>query len=306
MNEDIVVEDKNTILTGQPMYYEYTKAADIEMAEIKPVVFKGEGHGIITLDLAKALKTPYPATSPDLLVNFVNLDKGDVINCEAQASSHVLVVVSGDITISHQSITQQMSQWDCMTFPGIETITIKAHSAARLYWVNDEPLLHYLGAIPQRPTFKPTYYSYQIIKQKIDEYNHQEGASQRNRHGVLLGNEACPFTKTLTPTLWSLFNLTPPKTTQKPHRHNSVAMDLCLYAPPTEKGAVYTLMSKTLDEAGQHVDPVRIDWSSGNAFVTPPGWWHSHVNETDEAAIVYPVQDAGLHTYLRTLFISFT
>jgi gentisate 1,2-dioxygenase len=39
--------------------------------------------------------------------------------------------------------------------------------------------------------------------------------------------------------------------------------------------------------------------------VTPPGWWHSHHNESDEDAIVLPVQDAGLHTYLQTLDIQF-
>ncbi len=41
------------------------------------------------------------------------------------------------------------------------------------------------------------------------------------------------------------------------------------------------------------------------AFVTPPGWWHSHQNESDEDAIVLPVQDAGLQTYMQTLDIQF-
>ena len=63
--------------------------------------------------------------------------------------------------------------------------------------------------------------------------------------------------------------------------------------------------------------------------MTPPGIWHSHHNESDVDAIVLPVQvgsartalppllgavlpephlalqDAGLHTYLRTLDIRF-
>jgi len=40
--------------------------------------------------------------------------------------------------------------------------------------------------------------------------------------------------------------------------------------------------------------------------VTPPGWWHSHHNETDEDAWVLPVQDAGLFTYQRALDIRFS
>lgn len=45
--------------------------------------------------------------------------------------------------------------------------------------------------------------------------------------------------------------------------------------------------------------------STNGAFITPPGWWHSHHNETDEDAIVLLIQDTGLQTDLRTLFIKF-
>ena len=40
-------------------------------------------------------------------------------------------------------------------------------------------------------------------------------------------------------------------------------------------------------------------------FVTPPGLWHSHYNESGGDAHLLPVQDAGLHTHLRTLDIHF-
>ena len=49
-----------------------------------------------------------------------------------------------------------------------------------------------------------------------------------------------------------------------------------------------------------------MDWEPGLSFVTPPGYWHSHFNETDAPAHVIPLQDAGLHSYLRTLDIRFT
>ena len=45
---------------------------------------------------------------------------------------------------------------------------------------------------------------------------------------------------------------------------------------------------------------------AGAAFVTPPGYWHSHHNESGADAYVLPIQDAGLHTYLRTLDILFS
>ena len=41
------------------------------------------------------------------------------------------------------------------------------------------------------------------------------------------------------------------------------------------------------------------------AFVTPPGLWHAHFNQSGAPAHLIPIQDAGLHTYLRTLDIRF-
>ena len=56
-------------------------------------------------------------------------------------------------------------------------------------------------------------------------------------------------------------------------------------------------MARSIDKDGNLIDPVKAPWKTGGAFTTPPGWWHSHVNETDEDAWVLPVQDAGLFTY---------
>ena len=65
------------------------------------------------------------------------------------------------------------------------------------------------------------------------------------------------------------------------------------------------MMGQALDENGEIVDPIRVDWVTGGVFVTPPGWWHAHYNESDETAWVLPMQDAGLYTYQRTLDIRF-
>ncbi len=36
------------------------------------------------------------------------------------------------------------------------------------------------------------------------------------------------------------------------------------------------------------------------------GWWHYHVNDSDEDVWLFPVQDAGLYTYQRTLETRFS
>ena len=56
---------------------------------------------------------------------------------------------------------------------------------------------------------------------------------------------------------------------------------------------------------GNIIDPIKCDWVTGAVFVTPPGWWHSHHNESDSTAWMLPMQDAGLYTHQRTLDIRF-
>ncbi|MCF5043772.1 cupin, partial [Pseudomonas sp. PA-7-1E] len=68
----------------------------------------------------------------------------------------------------------------------------------------------------------------------------------------------------------------------------------------------YSLVGTELDADGQIRNPQRVDWSPGLAFVTPPGYWHAHFNESDSEAFLIPIQDAGLQTYLRALDIRFS
>ena len=53
-------------------------------------------------------------------------------------------------------------------------------------------------------------------------------------------------------------------------------------------------------QRGLHCQP-----SASSAFVTPPGQWHAHFNESGHPAHLLPVQDAGLQTYMRSLDIHF-
>eukprot|EP01042_Synura_sphagnicola_P034948 gene34948-44795_t len=105
---------------------------------------------------------------------------------------------------------------------------------------------------------------------EVEEIRHQPGAEHKNRLGILLGNKITEDnTLTLTHTLWSLLNMLPPHDAQRPHRHNSVAIDLCVSAA---KEGVYTLMGPELDENGWVKNPIKAPWQSGSVFVTPPGW----------------------------------
>jgi hypothetical protein len=86
---------------------------------------------------------------------------------------------------------------------------------------------------------------------------------------------------------------------------------------------VFRLSKKGMGRGGRKLRPVRQDIAfqyftygfyrargangvDGASFITPAGYWHSHHNESGEDAHVLPIQDAGLHTYLRTLDILYS
>ena len=154
---------------------------------------------MVPLDLSSGLKTPYPATSPSLLANFVRINKGDSIETAPNATSELYYVISGAGQTRINGKTIPWKTGDFLTLP----------------------------------------------------------AQSQSKHTAL------------------------------------------------EDAALYYIV-KVDPKTSQIIDPVRVEWETGKAFVTPPGLWHSHHNESGEAAFIIPIQDAGLQTYLRTLDIQFT
>ena len=94
---------------------------------------------------------------------------------------------------------------------------------------------------------------------------------------------------------WSLLLAVAAVTGYLVHRYSGLPKVVC-----------YTLVGTDIDENGQIRNPTRVDWAPGLAFVTPPGYWHAHFNESQSEAFLIPIQDAGLQTYLRALDIRFS
>lgn len=302
--------------------YEYGSAANPEMKPIPVLVHPASLHEsgktrVIPFDISDALEIEETAcTAPNLMASFLRINVGDGIGTQVpNATSQAFYVIRGSgrthIKNDNDQEDDEIISWStgdmfCVPVTRSEMIHVctaaESNGGAALYWIHDEPLMNYLGATPSIKKFEPTLYKKDDMLKKVEEIKHETGdCHKKNRLGVLLGNAKCAQTKTLTHVLWSLLNSIPAHTVQRPHRHNSVALDLCVAAKP----GVYTLMGKEIDSEGFIVDPIRCDWVPGSAFITPPGWWHSHHNESDDVAWVLPVQDAGLYTHQRTLDIRF-
>ncbi|GAB5036849.1 dioxygenase [Nannochloropsis oceanica] len=298
--------------TPDARIYEYVSACNPDMAAIPALAHPPELHEsgptrILHFDLSAHMGVDYQATSPNLLAAYVRVLKDESIETQACATSQAFYVIRGQgkSTSTEHNLQVVYKQGDLFVMPhAAGPILHEAEEDLALYWVSDAPLLKYLGVAPNVKTFAPTVYRKDVLEAHVEELRHADGSEHKNRLGILLGNRVTESnTKTLTPTLWSLLNLLPKKTHQPPHRHNSVALDLAVHAAPD---GVYTLMGPELGEDGWVKDPIRLDWKTGGSFITPPGWWHSHHNDTDEDAWVLPMQDAGLYTHMRSLDIRFS
>jgi gentisate 1,2-dioxygenase len=298
--------------TGDARFFEYSQAADPigdgVISAIPAVSFPAALYGdgptrVVPLDLSAELLTTYPATSPALLASFLRVNAGDELAMAPNATSQLLYCIRGR---GHSRVDGFVVRWkegDFLTLPAALPATHVAEEDAAFYHVVDTPLLDYLGAVASTPRFRPTAFTGEAARAKLAEVAAAPDADRKSRVSVLLNNSRFDQTLTATHTLWAMFGILPAGRTQLPHRHQSVAVDLIVDCPQ----GCYSLLGDRIDpETSQIVDPVRVDWEPGGAFVTPPGKWHSHHNETDGDAHLIPIQDAGLHTYLRTLDIRFT
>jgi gentisate 1,2-dioxygenase len=214
-----------------------------------------------------------------------------------KATSHIFYVIYGSGKLISDNIC--WNEGDIFTCPGGKII-LQATEDSALYSINDNPLLQYLGVVPDEKLFGTTLYSKSELEENMKLLT--DPTADKNREGILLGNATTrDSTKTITPTLWALYNKLPKKSFQKPHRHNSVAIDYCISSSQN----VYTLIGKSLNPDGTIKNPEKVYWKTRSVFTTPPGLWHSHHNESDHDAFVLPLQDAGLYTYQRTLDIQF-
>jgi gentisate 1,2-dioxygenase len=297
-------------LTRDGLFYEYSRAADpigsgaiplVPYAEFPARLHEEGPTRVNPLDLSRRLGCPGPATSPSLSANFVHICPGESIDVWPNASSQIYFVMRGRGRTSFDGREIPWGVGDFLTLPAGDRALHEAETDAALYWVHDEPMLRYLGARAETPTFRPTLYRAEDARAELAKAAADPEAKRRSRVSVLLANRACDQTLTVTPTLWAMFGILPSGDVQVPHRHQSVALDLIIDCKP----GCFTLVGKELDERGRIMNPERIDWKPASAFVTPPGLWHAHYNDSGAPAYLLPIQDAGLQTYLRTLDIRF-
>jgi gentisate 1,2-dioxygenase len=293
--------------------YEYEKNVNPKLSAIQAYQKNVNefDFGISFINFSELFNVDYKATTPNLLASFIKIKNGDNVTLKSDlnensyndvnATSNLFYILQGNsqITIDDEEFTVFNS--DILISPLFNTISIKnvGSDDLHIYYINDSPLVNYLGSKPCKKIFKSAVYPIEFLMENLNKLSNPNN----NRKGILLSNKDTEKigTNTITPVLWALFNELPPNTIQRPHKHNSVALDLCINCIDSEN--VYTLMGEELDENGDIVNPTKINWKKGEMFITPPGLWHSHNNTGETFAYILPIQDAGLLLYQRILGI---
>jgi len=289
--------------------YEYEKNVNPHLSSI-PFYEKNinDCHFGINIINFPIFNVSHKLTTPNLLASFIKLNIADTIilneHIEFNATSHLFYIIKGSASINIDNDKKIVNSGDIIISPCFNLLKIEnvGEEELQIYYVNDSPLINYLGCKADTKIFKTAIYSNEFLLKSLNDLSNPNN----NRKGILLSNKDTEILgiNTITPVLWALYNELPPKTTQKPHKHNSVALDLCIMCSDSEN--VYTLMGETLDENGNIINPKKVYWKTGSMFVTPPGLWHSHNNDGDTYAYVLPIQDAGLLLYQRILGIVLT
>jgi gentisate 1,2-dioxygenase len=302
--------DRIECLIENGLYYEYTKAADpigsgaiskIPFAEFGSCLHETGNTRIIPLDISDKLGCEGPATSPALCANFVRILAKDRLATNFNATSQIFYVMHGRGHTEFDDIEIPWKTGDFVVLPMGKETRHFADADSVFYLVHDEPLLRYLGVKAYIQRFKPTLFTSEDALRELDKVRNESNAVNRSRISVLLANKEMDQTLTVTHTLWAMLGVLPKDAVQLPHRHQSVALDLILDCDP----GCYTLVGTTISAKGEIINPTRVDWKPYSAFITPPGYWHAHYNESSGEAHLIPMQDAGLQTYLRTLDIKF-
>ncbi len=296
--------------------FDYRQAANpIRAGLTEPIAYRQWGpelHGagptaILPLDLSEELGCSGPATSPALAAHFLRLLAGEALEAAASATSSLFYVLRGSGQLQRPAGPDQAAlelTWatgDLFVLPAGPDPLLLAREESILYWVHDGPLLSYLGVAPIGARFRASHYPSERLEAELQTLLDDPSSARSNRLSILLAHEDLPASRTVCHTLWAMLGVVPAGAIQPPHRHQSVALDLIVDCDP----GCYTLVGRELSDDGSIRDPHRIDWQAGGAFITPPGHWHAHVNESDRTARLLPIQDSGLHTYLRSLDIRF-
>jgi gentisate 1,2-dioxygenase len=250
--------------------------------------------GLIPLDLSAPLGLEFPATTPLIMTYYLRLRAGERLATRFKASGELYYVIAGRGESRNGDAAIGWGPGDVFCLPGGAASDHRAGADQDcvLWVITNEPELAFEHLEPPAAGNAVTG----AVHYPADEIERQLARVADKLEGQKIAGLALVFSSTdqerrrnVLPSLTLAVNQLPPGEFQRPHRHNSVAVTLCIQGQ-----GCHTMIGDR-----------RVDWQQHAIMVTPPGDVHSHHNHGSEWMTCLIVQDGGLHYHCRTMEFAF-
>jgi gentisate 1,2-dioxygenase len=263
------------------------------LAERDRALDPATGTAAILLDLSERLGTEFAATTPLILTRYLRIRAGDTLRTQLKASGELYYVIEGSGETSNGADRITWGPGDVFCLPsGRESTHIAGDADCVLWLITNEPELAFEHLEPPRPdnaVTGPVHYPAAEIAHQLKRVGEKLKGQRAAGLALVFSSAEQARSRNVLPTLTLAVNQLPPGDFQRPHRHNSAAVTLCIQGKDC-----YSLIGGK-----------RVDWQEHAVMVTPPGDVHSHHNDGNQQMTCLIVQDGGLHYHCRTMGFEF-
>ncbi|MGB7180624.1 MAG: cupin domain-containing protein [Burkholderiaceae bacterium] len=275
----------------------------VQFTDERNAAFDPDGPtGLIDMNLSHVLQTPFAATTPFAMSRYMRIRAGESLCPNLVASAQVICILkgaghtTGSANTGESASNSGSTRWaagDVMLLPCTELFTHVATEETVAWLVTDEPTLSFLGLnasdYQRIPVQQPVHYLAQDLDRELDAVYAHPDVKQFAGYAVVLSHDRMEQSRNIHPTLTLALNSLPPESAQRPHRHNSMALTMCIDGK----------------DCYSTIDGQRKDWEDFAVMVTPPGAMHSHHNAGSQRMRCLIVQDGALYYHGRTMGFSF-
>ena len=158
--------------------YEYEKNVNPTLQSV-PIIQKNIidcSYGMTFIDFSDIYKVNYKSTSPNLLASFIKIKPNDFLdlnnesdNSFANATSHLFFVIKGNCEFNLDDENFKVSNGDILVTPTFNKLVINNpyNEELQIYYINDSPLINYLGSRSTRQIFKTALYSKDFLMSNL-------------------------------------------------------------------------------------------------------------------------------------------
>ena len=275
---------------------------DVQLPEVPDHVFTEEPRrafdpatptGLIPCDLSVEMQSAFPATSPLVMARYARIRAGETLSTSFNSSGVIVHVMAGTGETACAGERVAWGPGDVILLPGGVAADYRAEGDDAVLWmVDNEPQFALENARAPAPGEAPTavvHYPADEIARQIELIYDIGRGEEIAGSALIFSSEGQEASRNVLPTLTAAMNSLPPGVTQRPHRHNSVAVSLVIRG----------------EGCFSMIDGRRKDWTPWATTVTPPLSVHSHHNEGSEQALFLIIQDGGIYYHARTMGFEF-